>query len=109
VALDGPRTRESDRRTDDEADTKGWAPYVIGSLPFGIWEIFARAGVMFYDLEVSTNGIPDIDDSSSAFTWGAGAGVTFLERLNLRLEYERVEISDLDAAEAIWLSANWRF
>jgi opacity protein-like surface antigen len=94
---------------DVSADANGWAPYVVGTAPFGIWEIFARAGIMFYDVELTTNGLPGIDDSGSDFTWGVGAGVTVLERLNLRLEYERVRIDELDDAEAVWLTASWQF
>jgi hypothetical protein len=40
---------------------------------------------------------------------GLGIGATFFDRFNLRGEYERVDIDQLDDAEAVWLSASWRF
>jgi hypothetical protein len=33
----------------------------------------------------------------------------FFERYNITGEYERVDIDELDDAEAVWLTASWRF
>jgi opacity protein-like surface antigen len=92
-----------------ESDTKGLAPSVVGTLPLGPVEVFARAGVLFYDLEVTSNGTELIDESGQDLVYGAGLGLTLLERLALRLEYEIVDISELDDAEAVWITAAWRF
>jgi hypothetical protein len=40
-----------------------------------------------------------------AAMFGAGVGVTIAERLNLRAEYEVVEIDGLDDPNAIWVTA----
>jgi hypothetical protein len=91
------------------AETTGLAPSVIGTLPVGPVELFARAGMIFYDVKVSNNGRAFIDDSGSDPVYGAGVGITVLQRLSLRAEYEKIDISDLADADAVWLTAAWRF
>ena len=48
-------------------------------------------------------------DSGHDPVFGVGIGVTVAKHLNLRAEYERIEINDLDDANAVWLTAAWRF
>ena len=36
-------------------------------------------------------------------------GITLFERLNARLEYERIDSDVVDDADAIWLTGSWRF
>ena len=91
------------------ADTKGWAPSIIGTLPVGPVELFVRGGIIFYDVDVSLDGGEVFNESGEDPVYAAGIGVTVLERLNLKLEYEVVEISEFDDAEAVWLAGSWRF
>jgi hypothetical protein len=65
--------------------------------------------VLFYDLEVTAGGQELIDESSEDPFYGAGLGITVLERLALRLEYEVIDISEFEDAEAVWITAGWRF
>lgn len=90
-------------------DTTGLAPYLVGTLPLGPIELFAKAGVLFYDIEVTLDGAELIDERDQDVVYGAGIGLTLLGRLALRAEYEVVEISEVDDAEAVWLTAAWRF
>lgn len=94
---------------DVSADTKGWAPSVVGTLPLGPVELFIRGGIIFYDVDVSIDGGRVFDESGEDPVYSAGIGFTVLERLNLKLEYEAVQISEYDDAEAVWLSGSWRF
>jgi hypothetical protein len=94
---------------DIDSDAKGWTPNVVGTLPLGPVELFAKAGVIFYDVNVDTNGESLIDSSGHDAIYGAGVGVTVLERLALRAEYDVVDISEFDDANAVWLTAAWRF
>jgi hypothetical protein len=41
--------------------------------------------------------------------YSAGIGFTFVERFNLQLEYEVLDISEFDDSDAWWLNASWRF
>lgn len=94
---------------DVTAETRGWAPSVVGTLPAGPVELFARAGILFYNVEVDIDNDPVFDESGQDPVYAAGIGLTVLERLSLKLEYEVIDISEFDDSEAVWLSAGWRF
>lgn len=93
----------------------GFAPTAVASLPLGPVEIFAKAGYYFYDVKLDVNvqslGSAGIQSSHSRsdFLYGAGAGITFLDHLHVRGEYERIDIKDYDSSDALWLTAAWRF
>jgi hypothetical protein len=89
--------------------SEGIAPSVVGTLPLGPIELFARAGILWYDLEIDRGNTSLVDDSNRDPIFGAGLGVTVAKRLNLRAEYEVVEIDGLDDSNAVWLTAAWRF
>jgi OOP family OmpA-OmpF porin len=91
------------------ADTEGWAPSVIGTLPLGPIELYARAGILFYDVEIGINNETVFDDSGDDPVYAAGLGLTVVERLALRFEYEVIEISEFDDSEAVWVTVGWRF
>lgn len=100
---------------DYKVSLDGFAPYLIGSLPLGPVELFAKVGYYYYDVKTAV----DLDDlggnvfrsskSDQDFLYGVGVGMTFFDHLHARLEYERIEAEQLDDADALWLSAAWRF
>jgi OOP family OmpA-OmpF porin len=94
---------------DVTSDTRGFAPNVVGTLPLGPIELFAKAGIMWYDLDVDIAGGPSVSESGNDPIYGAGIGVTVAQRVSLRAEYEVVDIEGLDDANAVWLTASWRF
>lgn len=96
-------------------DLAGFQPAIYGIFPLGPVELFAKVGYYFYDVDLALN-LDDIDEdnfsadsSEEALSYGFGAGITVFERLNARLEYEKVDTDILDDLDAIWLSAAWRF
>lgn len=91
------------------ADTTALAPSLVGTLPLGPVELFAKAGIAFYDLEISLDNDVVFDESGNDVVYGAGVGFTLLDRLSLRLEYEVYDISEFADSEAVWLTAHWRF
>jgi OmpA-OmpF porin, OOP family len=92
------------------AATDGTAASIIGTLPLGPIELFARAGILWYDVNVDLNGREVIDESGNDNVYSAGIGFTLAERFNIRLEYEEIRVDDaFDDADAVWVSANWRF
>jgi opacity protein-like surface antigen len=103
---------------DYELELSGFAGYVIGALPLGIFELSAKVGYYFHDLEIQVDldnigpgdgDVFDSDDSGEAFVYGVGAGVTFIEHINVKLEYELMDIDNLDDPYTIWLTGAWRF
>lgn len=105
--LGNPEDRIDDRRVD--ADVNGLAPYLVGTWPIGPVELFAKAGYLFYDVKFDVDDLTVKDDNEQDFVYGGGIGVTFFERLNTRLEYEVIDIGDVDDSNALWLTAAWRF
>ena len=93
----------------------GFTPSIIGTLPLGPIELFAKAGYYMYNVKLDVNvqslGTAGLQSSHSRsdFVYGAGAGVTVMEHLNFRGEYERIKIGDYGNSDALWLSAAWRF
>lgn len=100
---------------DYTAELSGFAPYLIGTLPLGPVELFAKIGYYYYDVDVTA----DLDDlggdvfrsstSDEDLLYGAGVGMTFFEHLHARLEYERIDSDLIDDADALWFSGAWRF
>lgn len=100
---------------DYQIDLAGFAPYLVGSYPIGPVELYGKLGYYIYDLAVDVD-IDDLggdvfssDDSGEDVVYGAGIGVTFLERAHARLEYEVVDIEGTDDLNAYWLSGSWQF
>jgi OOP family OmpA-OmpF porin len=92
------------------SNVKGFAPSIVGTIPLGPVELFGRVGMMFYNLDVNLNGGGQvIDDSANDLVWSAGVGIDIKDRLNLRLEYEQIDIPQFDEANAVWLNAAWKF
>jgi OOP family OmpA-OmpF porin len=92
----------------------GWAPYVVGTLPLNRWlELYGRAGYYFYDANTGVTNTLDnrvqLKEDSEDFVYGGGIGANVGEKFNLRFEYERLDLKGLDDADALWLTAAWRF
>jgi hypothetical protein len=91
------------------SDVQGLAPSIVGTLPIGPIELFARVGVMFYEVDLNLTGGRFVDESGEDLVYSAGIGIDVLDRLNLRLEYEEIDIAELDEADALWLNVAWKF
>ena len=101
-----------------EVDLAGFSTYAIGTLPLGIFELSAKVGYYFHDIDLHVdfdnvgagNGdVFDSDESGEAFVYGVGAGVTFIQHLNVQIEYELMDIDEVDDAYVLWLTGAWRF
>ena len=97
-----------------DASVDGFAPYFIGTIPLGkFFEVYGRLGYYFYDATVghseAFNDRVEFDEESRDLVWGGGIGANIGEKLNLRLEYERFDLKGLSDADALWLTAAWRF
>lgn len=96
-----------------DSSVDGFAPYVVATLPLGLFEVYGRLGYYFYDatvgVETVAGGRVEFDEESEDFVYGAGVGLNLLDHLNIRLEYERFELQGLDDTDALWLTAAWRF
>ena len=103
---------------DYELELAGVAGYVIGTLPLGIFELSAKVGYYFHDVNQqidfdnigSGNGdVLESDNNGEALVYGVGAGVTFIEHINVNIEYELMDIDEVEDANTLWLTGAWRF
>ncbi len=96
-----------------DSSVDGFAPYVVATLPLGIFEVYGRLGYFFYDatygIETAAGGRVEFDEESEDIVYGAGVGLDLLDHINVRLEYERFDLQGLDDTDAIWLTGAWRF
>jgi hypothetical protein len=101
-----------------DVDLSGFGIYAIGTLPLGIFELFAKLGYYFHDLTlhvdfnnigVNNGQVFESDDSGQAWVYGVGAGVTFIDHLNVNIEYEMLDVDRLKDAYTFWVNAAWRF
>lgn len=91
---------------------RGVTPWLVASWPLGRFELLARFGYFIntHEFELQTNGGPiEVSSSEDSIAYGAGVGVMLGRHINLRLEYERLDPDDFDKADAVWLTAAWRF
>jgi hypothetical protein len=65
--------------------------------------------MMFYEIDLNLSRGRVIDESGEDLVRGAGLRLDIGERFNVRLDYEEIDIEELDEADALWLSAAWRF
>jgi hypothetical protein len=98
---------------DYRVQMSGFAPSLIGTIPIGPIEIFGKVGRYYYDVDTQLDfdSGPDIDTSYSRddTLWGVGISGVVLKRVELRGEYQKIEIDNANDSDAFWLSAAWRF
>lgn len=94
-----------------EADAKAFGAYGLVFLPIPIVDVFAKAGLVRWELNGRTTGgtgLFQLDDDGTDFAYGAGAQFN-LGRLCIRGEYERFDIDNTDGLELWSLSALYTF
>lgn len=100
---------------DYQLDIAGVQPAIYGTFPLGPVELFGKLSYYFLDVDLNvdlddlTDDVITSDSSDEAWSYGFGVGATILERLALKLEYEKIDLDTLDDFDAIWLSGAWRF
>lgn len=77
-----------------ESNVKGFDVFATGTLSFTMLEVFAKAGYFFSDSEFKVGDVTG-SSSSSDFSWGVGAGVSF-GKLGVRAEWESLKVEDLE-------------
>lgn len=91
---------------------RGVTPWVVASWPIGPFELLARVGYFINTTEfklLSGGDRIEVSSSQDSITFGAGVGTLLGRHINLRLEYERLDPDEFDDADALWLTAAWRF
>jgi len=99
----------------------GWAPWLVATLPLGPvssgvvgpFELFIKAGEYWYTYRqafISPFGVYTSNSKTyNHFVYGGGVGLVFVQRLDVRLEYDELKIQDTDRSNALWLTAAFNF
>lgn len=91
----------------NQVEITAWNASVRGILPLGPIQLFAKAGYFKWDADVVFEGDSFSDDDND-FGYGAGISFVLFQKLELRAEYEVVDISDADL-DVISAGVAWRF
>lgn len=84
---------------DIEAD--GIAAFLIGSYPASeSFDLFGKAGYVFWDAEISSPGVPSESDDGSDLALGIGAAFNTSDTFSILGEWEWFDISDSDT---VWM------
>lgn len=84
--------------------TTGWDVEAIGHLELSVIDLFAKAGAFFWSNENNFS----VDETGTSFLWGLGAGVS-LGPIGIRLEWESMEVKELDNLSLLSLGATFGF
>lgn len=90
----------------------GFGAYAVFTLPIQRFELVGRAGFLLSDQKI-TYGVPEgefrFTESSSSFVYGGGVGVMLFRNINVRVEYEVLDLEFFDDSSNVWLTVAWRF
>jgi OOP family OmpA-OmpF porin len=92
-----------------ETDVSGASLSMVGFLPVGPVDLFARAGVIDWTADVTLSGL-DLkgSDDGTDLTYGVGAQFRIWS-LSLRAEYELFDIADADTVDLVSVGVTWTF
>jgi hypothetical protein len=90
-----------------EFDATGYDASALGIVTLGPIDLFARLGLGRYSVEGDFGATSDDDDSTSEI-YGLGAGFR-IGKINIRVEWERVEPDGVDNIDMYSINAYWRF
>ncbi len=96
-----------------EVEADGFTLELLGNIPLGPVDLFAKIGMLSYDADVTLNPVPlgsvsaGVDGEDLA--WGVGAAVNIGESFSIRAEYEGFELDDVDEVSLISVSAQINF
>jgi hypothetical protein len=89
-----------------EVDATGLSAFVVGGFDFGLFGIFAKAGMVSWDADLNIGGLTASEDGTDP-AYGLGMRLTF-SSIEARLEYEVFDFDDVDL-DMVSLGLIWRF
>ena len=111
--LDFGEPDENISGVDSEIDLYAFALYGVGILPLHEkFELFVKLGAAYWDADAKAEfmGMSASDDEDGTdIAYGLGASYAFAEQLAVRVEYEGVDVDDLDGAELLTIGGEMRF
>lgn len=96
---------------DVELEADGFEGYVVGLLPLGPVELFAKVGMVAYDVEGRIDGAfgsASIEDDSEELAYGLGASFGF-GHFKVRAEYQMYDVGEIDDLYMISAGLTYHF
>jgi hypothetical protein len=91
------------------AEANGFTAFVVGFLPVGPVDLFAKAGVINSDTSVVLNGGGEVfDRDGNDLAYGVGAQFRLLS-LGVRAEYERFDVDDVENLNMFSIGVTYTF
>lgn len=96
-----------------EVEVDGWEAFLVGALPLGPVELFAKVGGLAYDIDAKASGTifggttfgNDSDEVAAA-----GVGVAFgFDRFKIRGEYTYYDVNDVDDSYMLSAGLTYQF
>lgn len=81
--------------------------FATAGIDFGLFGFFAKAGMVSWDADVTVLGLSD-SDSGTDPAYGLGMRLTF-SSIELRAEYEILDVEDIDTFNMASVGVIWRF
>lgn len=91
-----------------EFDANGVSLSAVGFLPIGPVDLFARAGAINWNADITSPEFGKLSDDGTDWTYGVGAQFRVWS-LGIRAEYEVFDIADADTVDMISLGVTWTF
>jgi hypothetical protein len=92
----------------------GWNIFAVGTLPVGPIDVFAKIGMIWWNVDIDfADRLTDLDDTSisndgSDLAYGVGAAFNF-DRFSVRAELELFDVDGVDDAYMLSVGAVLRF
>ncbi len=87
-------------------EATGWDAFAVGVLPLGPIELFAKVGVVSWDLE--SNGPGSVSDGGEDAAYGVGLAFS-LKKIAIRAEFEKFDVGAVDNLYLASVGVEWRF
>ena len=91
-----------------KSETDGVSAFVVGFLPVGPIDLFAKAGLINSDTSVVRSGGKVFEEDGTEFAYGVGAQFRLLS-LGVRAEYERFDIDNIDDLNMFSIGVTYTF
>jgi hypothetical protein len=92
-----------------ETDVSGISLSAVGFLPIGPVDLFARVGVIDWEVDLTAPGLGvDGSDDGTDLTYGVGAQFRVWS-LGVRAEYEIFDVDGADTVDMISVGVTWTF
>lgn len=101
---------ENVQGTEIELEVDGFDLFVVGAMPISeTFDLFAKAGMLSWDAEVSSPGFGSESDSGEDLALGFGGRFNSGGNFGFRAEYEWFDVEDVDSAWMLSLGFEYAF